>query len=101
MIEPAVRTPALAEALRRDDLAVILLDVVLGFGAHPAPAQPVADTLADAPADRPLVVGYVCGTDADPQRRGEQARILEDAGVVLADSNAHAARVAAAIVRPR
>ena len=42
MIDPAVRTDRLRAALADTSLAVVLLDVVLGFGAHPDPAEQVA-----------------------------------------------------------
>src|SRR5207253_731683 len=67
MIEPAVRTPALAAALRDPGIAVVLLDVVLGFGGHPDPAGAVAAALTAASADRPAVVAHVCGVEGDPQ----------------------------------
>jgi hypothetical protein len=38
----------------------------------------------------------VTGTDADPQPRDAQVRKLIDAGVIVADSNAAAARAAIA-----
>ena len=43
------------------------------------------------------VVGYVLGTDADPQSRTRQEATLRDAGVRLAPTNAAAARLAAAL----
>ena len=43
-------------------------------------------------------VGFVCGTDGDPQNASRQAEILADAGVLLNPSNAQAARLAADIV---
>ena len=45
------------------------------------------------------VVASVCGTDADLQARTAQVERLRGAGVVVMDSNAQAARLAAAIVR--
>ena len=45
-------------------------------------------------------VGQICGTAADPQDLARQTRALTEAGMLLADSNAQAARLAAAIVAP-
>jgi hypothetical protein len=42
-------------------------------------------------------VGFVCGTERDPQGLARQSAALREAGVILAQSNAHAARTAAAI----
>jgi FdrA protein len=72
----------------------VLLDVVLGHGAHPDPASELAQAL---PRDRP-VIARVCGADADPQDASRQAAILREAGVLVAPSNATAARLAAQVV---
>ena len=98
MIEPAVRTPLLAQALADDACAVVLLDVVLGHGAHEDPAGAVADVVRGAGTHRPCVIASVCGTPGDPQGLDAQCRALRDAGVVLAPCNADAAALAAAVV---
>lgn len=94
MIEPAVRTDVLVKTLQRADVAVVLLDVVLGYGAHADPAGAVVQTLAQIKVSRPLIIASVCGTDADPQSYSEQARKLEQAGVIVTASNAEAAELA-------
>ncbi|HXW25243.1 MAG TPA: acyl-CoA synthetase FdrA, partial [Xanthobacteraceae bacterium] len=99
MIEPAVRDAALKAALADPAVAVILIDVVLGYGAHPDPAGHLAQALAGR-GDGPLIVASVTGTDADPQPRAGQVQALEAAGVIVADSNADAAALAAAVVGP-
>ena len=98
MIDPVIRTARLREALADPGVAVVLLDVVLGFGAHPDPARPICDAIRDANGDVPVVVASICGTRDDPQDRGRQATMLDAAGVVVAPSNADAATVAAEIV---
>jgi FdrA protein len=45
-------------------------------------------------AERATVIARVCGTPADPQDSERQAAVLRDAGVVVAPSNAAAARAA-------
>lgn len=101
MIEPALRSPLLDEALRDPEVAVVLLDVVLGYGSHPDPAASVAACVAGAGADRPVVVASVCGTPGDPQDVDLQVRTLREAGVVVAPSNADAAALAARILVAR
>ena len=98
MIEPALRTAKLREALAEPGVAVVLLDVVLGLGAHPDPARPVRDAVRDVIGEGPAVVASVCGTRDDPQDHERQAAMLGDAGVIVAPSNADAAAVAAAIL---
>ncbi len=98
MIEPALRTAKLREALAEPGVAVVLLDVVLGLGAHPDPARPVRDAVRDVIGESPAVVASVCGTRDDPQDYERQVAMLGDAGVIVAPSNADAAAVAAAIL---
>ena len=40
MIDPSVRDEALRAALRNPEVAVVLLDLVIGYGAHASPAAP-------------------------------------------------------------
>ncbi|MBW3603069.1 MAG: protein FdrA, partial [Actinobacteria bacterium] len=78
---------------------VVLLDVVLGHGAHPDPAEvlaPACEKLASRDGG-PVVVAYVCGSDGDPQDRAAQCRRLREAGCALAPTGARAALLAAAI----
>ena len=95
MIDPAVRDAPLAEALADPAIGAILLDIVLGFGAHPGATDHVISMLSGR-RDRPLVIASVTGTDADPQPRAAQVRKLEAAGVIVAASNADAAALAIA-----
>ena len=99
MIDPAVRSDKLRDALLDRGVAVILLDIVMGLGAHPDPAREVGAAVAGAPPDRPHLVASVTGTEADPQVRSRQIATLNAAGVLLAPSNARAAALAAALAR--
>ena len=101
MIDPDARAARIAAAAEDPAVGVVLLDVVLGHGAHADPAGPVAAAVREcrAAADRPMAfVASVCGTAADPQGFDAQARTLRDAGVLLAGSNAAAARLAIRLV---
>ena len=105
MIDQTLRNERLLEEASDPSVAVILLDVVLGYGAHPDPATPIAAAIEKARARatkqrrRISFVGFICGTDDDPQGYARQEATLRAAGMVLADSNAQAVRVAAAIAR--
>lgn len=83
--------------------AVLLLDVVLGYGAHPDPAGELlpavsaAQRAARAEGRHLAVVASVCGTDADPQGKRAQTEALRSSGVAVMPSNAQAARLAALI----
>jgi FdrA protein len=96
MIEPAVRDQAVADAIADPQVGVILLDCVLGFGGHMDPAGHIAALLAKLTkgSSGPLIIASVTGTEADPQGLSRQAAKLREAGVVIAPSNAAAARLA-------
>jgi FdrA protein len=95
MIDPELRNELLAQTLADPAVAVVLLDVVIGYGAHPDPAGLIAQVVGAAPQGRPLVVASITGTDADPQGYGRQAAKLRAAGVLVAASNAAAAALVA------
>ena len=99
MIEPAVRDVPLLAALSEPNVGCVLIDVVLGFGAHADPAGHIASVLARAPTSRPLIITSVTGTAGDPQGLARQQAKLRDCGVVVAVSNAEAARLAARYVK--
>ena len=94
MIDPTVRDEELTKALADPTLAVILLDVVIGFGAHPDPAGTIVRVVAAAGTERPIVVASVTGTDDDPQDRRTQMTKLVDGGIAVAPTNADAATLA-------
>lgn len=97
MIDPSVRDEALRAALGDPSIAVILVDLVIGYGAHTDPAGALVEVVRDRGAAAPLIVGSVCGTELDPQVRSRQVRCLEDAGILVAPSNADACELALAI----
>jgi FdrA protein len=101
MLEPGLRRAALADALADPTAAVILVDVVIGYGAHRDPAGELVAGLGSRADGGPPVVASVCGTDADPQGYSRQAETLRQAGVLVLPSNADAALFAARMVTRR
>ena len=104
MIEPGLRLPRILQEARDSDVAVIMLDILLGYGSH---ADPVGVTLPAIEEGRRIAreagrhlefICYLCGTGQDPQNYRDQKARLVAAGVTLADSNAAAARLAAGFV---
>jgi succinyl-CoA synthetase alpha subunit len=99
MIDFRLRNEHIAAAAADPTTAVILLDVVLGYGAHPDPAGALLPAIDDArgrSGGRAVAfVASVCGTAGDPQNLARQEAALSAAGVILAPSNAEAARLAA------
>ena len=97
MIDPAARREILREQAFGADVAAVLLDVVLGYGSHPDPAGEIAGTCADIVAAGAAVVCYVLGARADQQGLDRQRAKLAEAGAIVTESAAQAARTAAAI----
>ncbi len=104
MIDQQLRLERIAAEAADPDTRVLLLDVVLGHGAHPDPASELAPAIVESrrvasQAGRALdVVVSLCGTADDPQGRDAQAAALAEAGAYVAASNAEAARTAVAVV---
>jgi FdrA protein len=95
MIDPTLRLEAIAELAASDEPAVLLLDVVLGYGADPDPAGALVPALTAARERRALpVVVALIGTEGDPQGWSRQADALAAAGCAVFASNAAATRYA-------
>ncbi|MGL5512304.1 MAG: hypothetical protein ACRDBM_03570, partial [Sporomusa sp.] len=107
MIEPSLRLERLLKEAADPETAVLLMDFVLGYGSHPdavgitMPAIIEAKRTAQAAGRHLEIIGYVCGTEQDPQGLAVQEQKLASAGVAVANSNARAARLAALIVAGR
>ena len=105
MIEFRSRCEALVQEATGPEVGVLLLDVILGYGAHPDPAAELAPALLEAQKKaqdrgrRLACVAALCGTTGDPQDLDKQQKALTDAGAVVVHSNALAARIASAISR--
>ncbi|MCE0764278.1 protein FdrA [Pseudonocardia kujensis] len=98
MIDPQARIELLREQAADPAVAAIVLDVVLGYGAHPDPAAELGPVCAEiAAAGGPRVVVYVLGTDRDPQGLDRQRRAFADAGCVVTETAARASLAAAAL----
>ena len=98
MIDVSFRCGRIAEEAANQEVGVILMDLVLGYGCHRDPASEIAEAVKKAKSlcgDRIAFVASVCGTEGDPQKASDQRKKLEDAGVHMCDSNAQATRLAA------
>ena len=99
---PMIDTEARVEHLRRQTqdptVAVVLLDVVIGDGAHPDPASLLAPVAAEVVRSGAVVVAYVLGTERDPQGFAEQQATLRRAGCIVTETAARAALAAVALV---
>lgn len=105
MLDNDLRIRRLRQEADDPEVAVILLDVVLGYGVHPDPTRELAPAISEAKtraaqAGRSLaVVAFVVGTDEDPQNYTAQVDRLHKAGTLVAANNETAVRLAGALVR--
>jgi len=105
MIDPSTRLDYFARAASDPATAVILLDIVLGFGVPSNPATIYAEAIrqqreqARQQGRSLTVIVSLCGTEGDPQRLSAQRAILESSGDIVYDSNMVAALAAATLVK--
>jgi FdrA protein len=105
MMDNELRIRRLYEEANDPEVAVIMLDVVIGYGSHPDPASEIAPAIAKAIADakkagRHLeVTCVVTGTDEDPQNFDSQMEQLQKAGAWVDPSNEVVVRRVGRIMR--
>jgi len=92
MLDNTLRLERLRQEASYPEVGLILLDVVLGYGAHHDPASELAPAISKAISSakkegRELeVVALVVGTDEDPQDFNHQIKQLEAAGARIETS---------------
>lgn len=105
MMDNELRIRRFEEEANDPEVAVIMLDVVIGYGSHPDPASELAPAIADGiakakKAGRHLeVVCVATGTDEDPQNLNSQIRQLKRAGAFVDTSNEVVCRYVGRILR--
>ncbi len=105
MIDFTLRNKKIIEEAKDPSVAVILLDVVLGYGSNMQPGDELAPAIKEAKeiAEKDgRNITFVCsitGTDKDPQDRGKVKKQLEEVGAIVMPSNAAAAKLASYIVK--
>lgn len=86
MMDNELRLRRLRRETADPDVGFILLDVVLGEGAHPNPAGELAPAIAEARSAGKKVIAIVVGTDADPQGLNAQIEQLASVGATVFSS---------------
>src|SRR5699024_10615923 len=104
MIDPTFRVEKVKEAAHDEETAVILLDNVIGYGADEDMAGVFAPVLQEAKEDAAkegkalIAIASVTGTAEDQQVYQDQVDKLEEAGVIVTESNAEATKLAVDII---
>lgn len=105
MIDTTLREEEFMNEVEKEDVAVILLDIVIGYGTHADPAGVFAKRIKQAREKMEKkgiyipVICYICGTEEDPQNWALQKAKLEDAGAIVVSSNAKASKLAGMIMK--
>jgi succinyl-CoA synthetase alpha subunit len=89
MLDPRRFGEMLAREAFKPHTAGIIFDLVLGYGAHPDPAQALAPSLERIRSSVPVRIPIACvlvGTDRDPQDRRRQTQQLETFGIAVYDT---------------
>ncbi len=86
MMDNDLRIRRLRQEASDPDVGVLLLDVVLGEGAHPDPAAELGPVIAEITATGVETVVILVGTADDPQDYDSQAERLSQAGASLFQS---------------
>ena len=104
MIDPSNRIERFKQEAKDPEVGVILLDFVIGYGAHEDPVGVMVDVIKEAKDDaekagRHLeVIGYVLGTELDNQGLASQLEKLKSTGATYASSMQNASLLAREMV---
>lgn len=104
MIDGTIRRQRILQEGQDPEMAILLLDFILGFNASTDPVGEVLDAIIEAQelarrrGGNLTVVASICGTDQDPQDRAMQKQLLEQAGIITFDSGAKAASFCAKLL---
>lgn len=104
-IDPSIRKPAVLREASDPEVAVICLDFILTPPGHPDPAGYLVEDIKKAQqmardrGGKLVFIASVLGTTADFQDIRVQEQELRDAGVIVLNSNARAAKLAGKIIR--
>ncbi|MRR28957.1 acyl-CoA synthetase FdrA, partial [bacterium] len=105
MMDNELRIRRLLDEAKDPEVAVIMLDVVIGFGSHEDPASEIAPAIVKAKeiakqGGRHLEVAVVVtGTEDDPQKLSAQIEPLKKAGAWVNTSNEEVVRYVGAILQ--
>ena len=102
MIDFGIRNERMMKEASDPETAVILFDIVLGHCAHTDPSSAIAPIINEIRSNNkvshPVMIGFICGTEGDPQNLSLQKSKLRNAGVLLANNNAEAVRLATKVI---
>ncbi len=105
MIDYSTRNKRILNEAENPETAVILLDIVLGYGSHMNPLAeiiPVVKKAKEVASHQKRHLPMICsvtGTDKDPQNRSVVVSTLSRAGLLVMESNSSACKLAISIIQ--
>jgi FdrA protein len=100
MIDSTSRAERILSEAQDPDVAVLLLDFILGYGSSDDPVGELIPAISEAQntvkgrGGHLTIVASICGTADDPQGLDSQKNMLSDAGVLVCSTNYRASRLA-------
>lgn len=101
MMDFDLRNKRIIQEAKDKETAIILFDLVLGYGANLDPISEILPIIKQAQTIA-SDISFICsvtGTEQDPQNRNEIIKSLEENGIIVMPSNAAAAEVVNLIIR--
>ncbi len=101
MMDFDLRNKRILQEAKDKETAIILFDLVLGYGANEDPINEILPIIKQAQKIAPNIsfISSVTGTELDPQNRAKTIKALEETGVVVMPSNAAAAEIVNLIIK--
>ncbi len=107
MIDPSIRDERILKEMEDPEVALLLLDFVLGYGSHENPAEAILKSLSQAKKKAEERGGYlsivasITGTEGDSQNMEDQKKKLESIGCLVMPSNYQASMLVLKIMQER
>lgn len=104
MIDPSVRVEHLTKEAKDENIAIVLMDFVLGYGSNDDPVGEMLESIINAKSEKAskgeylIAIASICGTENDPQDFAESEKRLREAGVIVMPSNAQAVKLAGLMI---
>ncbi len=101
MIDFSLRNKRIVEEAKDPATAIILLDVVIGYGSNMTPGKELEPVIKEAKKISPniAVICSITGTSKDPQNRENIREALESAGAIVRETNVEATLLAIEILK--
>ena len=100
MIDFNLRNEFIIKTAQDKEVGVVLLDIVLGYGANDDPAGAIVPAIKQAKLINSdlIFIASICGTEEDLQNFEKQKQMLLYAGVILLPTNAMAVKAAVELI---